>query len=204
MKRENSKEPVAAKEELRRKMRAKLRAMTADFRARDSLEICRQAAALPAFREAKVVALFAPLPTEPDIHPLIEEAWAQSKRVALPLMRQVGAAPWLEWHEVTSWEQMMLAGPFGLREPDPVQCPRVEPGKIDCMLVPGLAFDSRGGRLGRGGGYYDSALAEKLARTAAIGLMFALQEVPEVPRGAHDQTIEGLVSENGFFSSASS
>jgi 5-formyltetrahydrofolate cyclo-ligase len=199
MKRENSNERIAAKEEMRRQMRVKLRTMTPEIRAEASLEICRHAVALPAFQEAKLVALFAPLSTEPDIHPLIEEAWARGKRVAFSLMLQVRDAPRLEWHKVTSWDEMIVAGPFGIREPDPVRCRRVGPDEIGCMLVPGLAFDARGGRLGRGGGYYDSALAEKAAGVAAIGLMFAVQEVREVPHEAHDRALGGVVSEKGFF-----
>jgi 5-formyltetrahydrofolate cyclo-ligase len=139
MKRENSNERIAAKEEMRRQMRVKLRTMTGEIRAEASLEICRHAVALPAFHEAKLVALFAPLATEPDIHPLIEEAWARGKRVAFPLMLQVRDAPRLEWHEVTSWDEMIVAGPFGIREPDPVRCRRVGPDEIGCVLVPGLA-----------------------------------------------------------------
>jgi len=198
MKRENSNDPPPAKEEMRRKMRTILRALKPGKRAEASLEICRHAAALPAFRDARSVALFAPLPTEPDIHPLIEEAWARGRRVVFPLMLRIGDAPRLEWHEVTSWDEMIVAGPFGIREPDPVRCRRVGPDEIGCVLVPGLAFDARGGRLGRGGGYYDAALAEKAAGVAAIGLMFAAQEVAQVPREAHDRALHGVISEKGF------
>ena len=189
------KNPLPAKEEIRRKMRATLRDLAPEMRAQASLEICRLAAGHPAFREAKCVALFAPLPLEPDIHPLIEEAWAQGKRVVFPLMLREGDAPRLEWHEVTSWDDMIVAGPFGIREPDPSKCPRLEAKLIECAFVPGLAFDTRGGRLGRGGGYYDSALA--VTKLAWVGLMFACQQVPEVPREPHDQLLPEIVTENG-------
>jgi len=198
MKREKFPDPIPAKEEIRRKMRAALRDFAPEKRAEASLEICRLAAALPAFREAKVVALFAPLPSEPDIHPLIEEAWAHGKRVAFPLMLREGDAPRLEWHEVTAWDEMIVAGPFGIREPDPVRCPRLEAKSIECAFVPGLAFDARGGRLGRGGGYYDLALAAIAGKTTWVGLMFACQEAPEIPHEPHDRSLGSILTENGL------
>jgi 5-formyltetrahydrofolate cyclo-ligase len=202
MKREKLSGLVVAKEEIRKKMRATLRGLTLEFRAEASLEICRLGAALSSFREAKVVGFFAALPTEPDIRPLIEEAWAHGKRLVFPLMLREGESPRLEWHQVTCWEEMIVAGPFGIREPDPVCCPRVAGEEIGCLFVPGLAFDARGGRLGRGGGYYDSALAGKQPETAAVGLMFACQEMQEVPRESHDQTLGNILTEKGIFKRA--
>src|SRR5450631_1201159 len=150
----------AAKEKMRQEMRTRLRNMTLDLRAEASLVICQAAANLPVFLKSRCVALFAPLATEPDIHPLIEEAWAQGKRVALPLMIKHGSRPELDWHEVTTWDEVVVPGPFGLREPDPLRCPRIPSREIDCVFVPGIAFDDEGNRLGRGGGYYDSLLSQ--------------------------------------------
>src|ERR1700689_4988397 len=109
-----------AKEKLRQEMRARLRGMSPALHAEASLVICQMAANLPAFLKSRCVALFAPLPSEPDIHPLIEEAWAQGKRVVLPLMINHGSPPKLDWHEVTSWDDVVVPGPLGLREPDPL------------------------------------------------------------------------------------
>ncbi len=182
---------------LRQQMRTRLALHSTEERARASLEICRRAGALLSFRAAQAVAVFAPLPTEPDIHPLIEEAWAAKKRVAFPLMSRGGDAPQLEWLVVASWDQLALAGPFGVREPDPAVCPRLEPLELDCLFVPGLAFDPRGHRLGRGGGYYDAALAQLDIGTPRVGLFFAFQRVGEVPRDPHDQMLTSVVTEDG-------
>ena len=143
--------PPPAKEELRREMRRRLRALSGDQRAEASLVICETAARLPAFHTGNCLALFAPLATEPDIHPLIEEAWAQGKRIVLPRMLREGTVPHLDWHAITSWDEVVEPGPFGLREPDPARCPRVEAATLDAVFVPGLAFDDTGLRLGRGG-----------------------------------------------------
>jgi 5-formyltetrahydrofolate cyclo-ligase len=183
------------KEALRRQMRAALGAMTNEDRAKASREICRRAMELPAFRESETLAVFAPLPTEPDIHPLVEEAWALGKRVVFPLMSREEDVPRLDWHIVLAWEELVVTGPFGVREPDAAQCPRVAPEDLDCVFVPGLAFDARGGRLGRGGGYYDAALAAMDIGMPRIGLFFIRQQVDAVPRDTHDQMLEAVVTE---------
>ena len=184
----------STKEKLRREMRARLREMDPATHAEASLVICQVAANLPAFLKSRCVALFAPLPSEPDIHPLIEEAWAQGKRVVLPLMIKHGSSPELDWHEVTSWDHVVILGPFGLREPDPLRCPRVSQVELDCVFVPGMAFDEEGFRLGRGGGFYDRFLST--ATMPSIGLFFQRQKVERVPREAHDQRLRSVITED--------
>jgi 5-formyltetrahydrofolate cyclo-ligase len=188
----------AAKENLRLNMRTVLRAMDPAWRAEASLVMCQMAANLPAFTTSRCVALFAPLPSEPDIHPLIEEAWAHGKRVVLPLMTRYGDAPELDWHEVASWNEVVVPGPFGLREPDPQRCPRVTIKELDCVFVPGMAFDEKGVRLGRGGGFYDYFLSQASAKLACIGLMFSLQKVAAVPHEPHDQKLRSVITEDGL------
>ncbi len=183
---------------MRREMRDRLRAMSPALRAEASLVICQTAAGLPAFTEARCVALFAPLPSEPDVHPLIEEAWAHGKRVVLPLMIKHGTVPELDWHEVTSWDDVVVPGPFGLREPDPLRCTRIKAAEVDCAFVPGVAFDPDGYRLGRGGGFYDSFLSRVSATLPSVGLFFANQKVEGVPRENHDQRLTNVITEDGL------
>jgi 5-formyltetrahydrofolate cyclo-ligase len=190
----------SSKETLRREMRARLRAMAPALHAEASLVICQAAANLPAFLKSRCVALFAPLPSEPDIHPLIEEAWAQGKRVVLPLMIKRRPVPELDWHEITGWDDVVVSGPFGLREPDPLRCPRVPMAELDCVFVPGLAFDSEGFRLGRGSGFYDSFLSLTPPTLSCVGLMFSLQKVSAVPREPHDQALRCVITEEGLSS----
>ena len=186
-----------AKETMRREMRDRLRAMSLALRAEASLVICQTAANLPAFVKSRCVALFAPLPSEPDVHPLIEEAWAQGKRVVLPLMIKHGTVPELDWHEVTSWDEVVVPGPFGLREPDPLRCTRVKAAEVNCAFVPGVAFDAEGYRLGRGGGFYDSFLSRVPTMVSCIGLFFSTQKVESVPRETHDQRLQSVITEDG-------
>lgn len=197
MKRDFSSETAMAKEELRRIMRVRLREIDAAQRAEKSLLLCELAAHAPSFAASRCVGFFAPLPSEPDIAPLIEEAWAQHKRVALPVMIRHGNKPQLNWHEVANWDELVMTGPFGLREPDPLRAPRVTAGELDCVFVPGLAFDRDGFRLGRGGGFYDCFLANVRAGLPKIGLMFECQRVPSVPRESHDHPLPEVITESG-------
>jgi 5-formyltetrahydrofolate cyclo-ligase len=197
MKRDFFSDVKKAKEEMRRTMRARLRDLGADFRAEASLVICETAAQTPAFIQGQCIALFAPLPSEPDIHPLIEEAWAHGKQVLMPLMIKHGDKPELDWHAVTNWDDVIVPGPFGLREPDPLRCERVATSKIDCAFIPGLAFDAEGYRLGRGGGFYDYFLGMAASHLPRFGLMFACQQVPNVPREPHDQALPDILTEDG-------
>lgn len=190
--------PGPAKEELRREMRTSLGGMDPALRAEASLVICQMAAHLPAFMAARCVALFSPLLAEPDVCLLVEEAWAQRKRVVLPLMIKQKGGPELDWHEVTSWEEVAIPGPFGLREPDPLRCPRVPLSDIACAFIPGLAFDDGGVRLGRGGGFYDYFLSHAPAAMTHFGLMFSCQRVRAVPREPHDQPLHGVITEDGL------
>ncbi len=169
--------------------------MDAEGRAEASLAICQAASHLPAFARAECVALFAPLATEPDIHPLIEEAWAERKRVVLPLMIRQEGVPKLDWHLVSDWKEVVVRGPFGLREPDPLRCPHVSVEEIDCVFVPGLAFDDAGHRLGRGGGFYDRFLSMAPNVMTRVGLFFELQRVNYIPHEEHDVALPVIITE---------
>lgn len=186
------------KQKMRGEIRERLRAMTPATKAEASLVICQVAANLPAFLKSRCVALFAPLASEPDIHPLIEEAWAQGKRVVMPLMIKHGSIPELDWHEVASWDEVVVPGPFGLREPDPLRCRRVPMSELDCAFMPGMAFDDTGFRLGRGGGFYDQFLSRTPAALPCFGLFFSAQKVDHVPRETHDQRLREIITEDGL------
>jgi 5-formyltetrahydrofolate cyclo-ligase len=72
--------------------------------------------------------------------------------------------------------------------------------ELDCVFVPGLAFDSEGFRLGRGSGFYDSFLSLTPPTLSCVGLMFSLQKVSAVPREPHDQALRCVITEEGLSS----
>lgn len=145
------------------------------------------AAVVPA---GAVVSGFWPIGSEFDVWPALNALVARGHPVALPVV--AGAGRPLEFR---LWRKgdAMATGPFGIREPL-ATAPAVDP---EVLLVPLLAFDRTGYRLGYGGGFYDRSLAGLRDRGTprAIGVGWSAQEVPAVPRAAYDQPLDWIVTE---------
>ena len=165
-------------------------------RAERSREIVRRIVELPAWRGSSRVLLFAPLPAEPDLDLLWGGGALIGKRCAYP--RVEGAA--LRLYYVQGLEELEPTR-WGLREPPPRAAREAALADCDLVLVPGLAFDAAGGRLGRGGGFYDRLLATRdPARTRLVGVGFACQPVGDVlPLAAHDVRLDEIVTERPGF-----
>ena len=174
-------QPPDQKITLREKMRDQLRKMTAAQRQTASSKIRSQLEKQPIWNNSQVILFFAPLPDEPDIWPLIVDAIALGKTVALPCF-----LPETEIYvacRILNAHVDVEIGKFGIREPSP-RCPEVPLNQLDFVLVPGVAFDVNGRRLGRGKGYYDRLLAQVGGKTC--GVAFDEQIVGEVPAGPND------------------
>jgi 5-formyltetrahydrofolate cyclo-ligase len=159
--------------------------MAASARARALLE--REAL----WQRARSVMFFAPLPGELDVWPLLASALASGRQVALPLF--VAATRSYEACWILNPETDVRVGHFGIREPCS-DCARVSPGKLDLILVPGVAFDLQGRRLGRGKGYYDQLLG--VWRGTACGVAFDEQIVDEIPMEPHDVPMNCILTPN--------
>ncbi len=178
-----------AKAALRGQINAALAAMSVEQRAADSARICARLRELPAWKNAGSVLLFAPMPTEPDIWPLLAEALAAGKIAALP--RFHAAARTYRGARVQDWRSDIVSGHFGVREPA-ASCPEIPLHHFDLLLVPGVAFDRHGHRLGRGRGYYDRLLAE--GRGVKCGIAFEEQMVNAVPVGPADVRMDLIIT----------
>ncbi len=182
-------------------MKAFLAAVGAREREAAGREAAEAATALPAWRGARLVLAFLSMPTELDTAPLLEAALAEGKRVACP--RIVG--PEIEFVELSEGWIDWPRDRWGIPTP-PAAAPALGPSAIAATptlaLVPGLAFDGEGGRLGRGKGYYDRFLASVAAARAAlgggaapfaaVGLGYRGQLVPRVPMDERDSPLDGL------------
>lgn len=178
------------KADIRQAMRLRLRTLPASRRAAASVAVCDRLRASPPWQEAAAVLLFVPLPDEPDVWPLLEEALAVGRQVALPRYdpaRQAYAACRLR-----HLERDLVPGRFGILEPAPTLPALTEPA-VDLVLAPGLAFDAHGHRLGRGKGYYDRLLAE--VRGRRCGVTFEFQVASEIPAEPHDLGMDYLVTD---------
>jgi 5-formyltetrahydrofolate cyclo-ligase len=177
---------------------ARLR-LAPDERARRSRAACEWVTALPEFVEARTIALYAAAGAEVDPAPLAEAALARRKRIAFPrldpdsrVLSFIACAP-----------ADLVPGARGVRAPPPGAAP-LPLEELDLVVVPGVAFDLHGRRLGRGGGYYDATLALLPARTLRVALAFDLQIVPEVPGEPHDAEVHLIATETRFLEVASS
>jgi 5-formyltetrahydrofolate cyclo-ligase len=143
------------------------------------------------FRERARLVLYAALPDELPTRPLYEMARASGKILLWPRTTGPGR---LEFAPCQRWEDLVRER-YGVLAPPPRE-ESVELGRGDLLLVPGVAFDLRGGRLGRGGGYFDRALEEiGDGGPFSLGVGFEFQLVEAVPREPHDRVVEAVLTE---------
>jgi len=177
------------KAEIRARVRALVKAMSPEQRAADSVRACSRLKAQRAWEEAATVLFYAPLPDELDLWPLVLEALSSGQRVALPRYDKATGtyAPSL----IENAGGDLVAGMLGIREPGP-QCPWLRGEQIDLVMVPGVAFDAGGRRLGRGKGFYD-----RLLRTVGgtkCGAGFDQQIVADLPVEPHDFSMDCVLT----------
>lgn len=157
-------------------------------------EVVARIAALAAFGAARRIAGYMATPGEVDLEPLLRPCLGRG--LALWLPRFNGVAETYEMVAVTTLESQVVAGAFGIREPLPTlpavsPAERCAPGVL--WLVPGVAFDPRGNRLGRGQGHYDRLLGG--TRGVRVGVAWDWQLLEEVPHSPHDMPMDWIVTE---------
>ncbi len=178
---------------LRKEMRAKSRALPAEYRAKADEAICRHVRSSAEYVSAKTVFAYLGVGWEIDTRPLLEQILRDGKRLCLPLC----TGP----HEmavcVVSDLSELVPGAYNIPEPSKKSL-TISPAEVDLTLVPCVAADRAGHRLGQGGGYYDAFLkrytgpAFLLCREAAL--------LPEIPVENHDFSLPFLVTETKVFS----
>lgn len=177
----------SSKQQLRATIKAmKLSRLSPEYRTEAALSLTQAVERHPAFAAANTVMLYHALPDEPDTHPLLEK-YAASKNIVLPCVEGDDIVP-----RVYRGEQDLRIGAYGIAEPiGPVF---EDLPAISFILVPGVAFDAAGHRLGRGKGYYDRFLSALPARPYLLGTCFAWQEIPHVPAEPHDVLMDSVLA----------
>jgi 5-formyltetrahydrofolate cyclo-ligase len=173
-------------------MRAQLAALDPQGRAARSQAIADKLFQLPAVRQASVVLFYYSFNGEVETPPMMRRAQQAGQQIALPWMQPEARrlVPCL----VEDLEQDVEVGPYGIRQPGPSRRRPIALQAIGAIVVPGLAFDGAGHRLGRGLGYYDRLLQEVPPTAARIGVAFDFQLVPALPTAAHDATMTAVVT----------
>lgn len=179
----------SAKHQLRQQVRARLNGMSSRQREGASCQICACLRQQRIWQSAGSILFFAPLSVEPDIWPLLEEALLAGKTVALPRFASVTQS--YITCALRNLETDLQSGQFGIREPG-LSCPEFPVSRLDLVLVPGVAFDARGGRLGRGKGFYDRLLSA--VNGTKCGVAFDEQIVDAVPVGPLDIPVNCIMT----------
>ena len=148
---------------------------------------------LPFYREAGMIMFFLNFRSEVETGEMVEKNLARGGRVIIPKM--VPEKRELIPSELLDCENDLVSGFFGVPEPHPEALRPVDPRQIDLLIVPGVAFDLQGNRLGYGGGYYDRFFERLRPGVPLVALTFELQLVEEVPVESWDRPMDWLVTE---------
>ena len=183
---------MMTKPQWRERIRARLCAMTEAQRSAASRRLAARLRRLPAYRAARWVAFYLATDGEVETREMIRQALADGKRVAAPI--PITTTRTIRLAELTHVTRGLVRGPHGIAQPHPRRARRVAPATLDLLIVPGVAFDAQGHRLGRGGGYYDRFLAALPADIPRVGLAFRCQRVPRLPRAPHDQPVTTVLA----------
>lgn len=176
-----------SKAELRRQLCGRVRVLSAEERASGSREISRRIAELAAFDVAEQLLIYHALADEVSLEPLVERAHRRGKELFLP--RTAAGAVFARWAP----GEPLAAGPFGVLEP---AASREPDDRATLVVVPGRGYDRAGRRLGRGAGWYDSALPRLAGRLCAVGVAFSCQLVESIPETRHDRRVDWVVTED--------
>lgn len=182
----------ARKRALRRAMVARILDLPSAARVAQESALIQRFPALPGYRAAGTVLLYATaFPEELVTDPLLEHALSAGKRLVLPRVERVRGE--LTLHGIEDPRADLVPGTRGIPEPR-ASAPLVEPAEVDWVLVPGLVFDTRCYRLGRGAGHYDRLLPTLRPEVPCWALAYDCQWTDVLPVEPHDVPLDGVVS----------
>lgn len=180
------------KQKIRKTVFAKLKRQKEDVRITKSGKIEKKLFNLSVFKQAKTVMFYISCGYEVDTSNMIKKAIKLGKRIAAPVLS--GKARKMTISLVSGIDSELEVGPYGIKQPKAEYSRTVSLRSIDLIVVPGVAFDSGGRRLGRGKGYYDRLLETKNDKIHTVGLAFKCQIIKNLPQSPHDQPVERVIS----------
>ncbi|MFQ5780381.1 MAG: 5-formyltetrahydrofolate cyclo-ligase [Nitrospiria bacterium] len=183
---------ASPKKEIRSKLLHLRRGLTAAAREEKSREITKRLLVMPVFSAAQSIHFYLSNPKEVQTDSMIREALRVGKRIVVPVVHPEDRS--LSFSELADFNpNKMQLGPFGIRHPRPPFIKEVALSEVDLWIVPGVAFDSCGSRIGYGGGYYDRVLSH--VKEEVIGLAFECQMVEGLPIDENDRPVDKVITE---------
>ncbi len=164
-----------------------------------SKAICARFMALPEYASAKTVMFYIDVRSEVRTRHTLPDALASGKKIIIPWCNDKGE---LELFHLTNMDELAV-GMYKILEPKPelrlLPEKMAQPADLDLVMVPGVAFDRHGGRMGHGKGYYDKLLQHARRDTPLVALAFECQLFPEIPTAAHDIFMDRIVTESTVY-----
>lgn len=184
-------ETEQAKRELRKRITSARKGLRDSERAAMSGRLIAELLVAPEIAAADVLACYMPVGTEPDVAEFVTIKHVESRTVLLPVLLEDDDLDWAEY------DGEFHTGRRGLTEPDRRGLGVDAIARADAVIVPGLAVDRSGARLGRGGGSYDRALARLSERTWTVTPLYTGEVLDEVPAEPHDMRVHAAVTPEG-------
>ncbi len=148
---------------------------------------------LPAYREAGTLMFFITFGSEVNTRPMVEDTIKRGKVALAP--KPVPKTREMIPSKIIDWDNDLVPGAYDIPEPKEEALRPFNPESIDLLIVPGVAFDQKGNRLGYGGGYYDRFFSLLGSHTPLVALVFDLQIVPGVPVDEWDRPVDVIITE---------
>ena len=190
------------RQQIRQTLRARREAQSIEQCQHDSTQICETLIRNPVWQRAKRIACYFAHGKEVDLTDLMLAAWQRNKQTFLPVLAQFpkGHLWWIPY----AMDTPLYTNRYGIPEPQhPKRLRRTKLRSLDVILMPLVAFDARGHRIGMGGGFYDRSLARlqhdhSWHRPLRIGVAFSWQQVPAIPAQAWDIPLDAVVTEQSM------
>lgn len=194
---------IQSRKDLRHRLRAARRALSGRRRRRAETAIARRIKRLPAYRRAGSLAVYLPFDGEVDLSVLMLQASTAGKTLYLPFIDS-GRGADMRFFRFRPGDPVRR-NRFGILQPNPNGTCRIQPSRIDLVLMPLVGFDVMGARLGMGGGYYDRCFANLATRGVLrhrlVGVAFECQKAIHIEREKWDVPMSAVVTEAGVYRS---
>lgn len=182
------------KKEIRAEAMERLKALEADEYKHKCSMIEARLYEFANFLESKIVLLYINRSREVATKNIIKKTRTANKIVVLPVFNSSLNAMTL--HKVDNPEKDLVPGPSGTVKPDPQRCKQVPIDRIDIAIVPGIALDTKGGRIGTGKGSYDRLIPQLPITTRKVALALECQFFPQIPMESHDKYVDIIITED--------
>ena len=186
-------EVLSEKAMLRKEVLGARDLVSPEVRAKKSLAIMERLFKLDDFRPARILHIFVSFGSEVSTELIIKRSLEIGKRVVVPIIDYKSRR--LTLSEIEDYDLDLRPGHWGILEPRNEAVRAVDLDQLDLILIPGVAFDKAGHRLGHGAGYYDKLLAGCKERPLAMALAYEMQVVDDVPVMEYDVKIDGVITE---------